>query len=106
MANNNDVRTRDCTLFIGAEGVSELGHPPPIWCREATPEEIEQTRQERALGDARSGGRDDKKDHDDWIGLFTDGIGRPYFLMTVTREAPIEIWIKASSHLRVKRLED
>jgi len=106
MANDNDMRTRDCTLFIGAEGVSELGDPPPCWLREPTREEIEQTRAERKLGDARAGGRDDRADDADWEGLWIDRMGRPYFLMTITREAPLEIWIKASSHLRVKRLED
>lgn len=97
-----DPRVRDCTLFLGAEGCAELEGAD--WLRPATEEEISQLRAERALGDARTGGRDDEADRLDWEGLFIHN-GRPYFLVTVLRTAPLDIWLLASGHLRMLRLE-
>jgi hypothetical protein len=85
------VNDRDVTLFVGAEGVAELEGQP--WIREATEEEIVRLRAERQ-----------PKDDAEWESLFLDGVGRPYFLMTVLKDAPEEVWRKASSHLRVLRL--
>jgi hypothetical protein len=68
-----DPRTRDCVLFLGAEGCSECEQEP--WLRDPTPAEAEAHRLHR-LECAR----------------------------VVTREAPLEIWLYASSYLRVQRL--
>ena len=83
-----DPRTRDCVLFLGAEGCSECEQEP--WLRDPTPAEAEAHRLECARVDYNQ--------------LGIDQIGRPYWLKVVTREAPLEIWLYASSYLRVQRL--
>jgi len=93
-----DPRTRDCTLFLGAEGCSEMEGQP--WLREPTDEEIAELKTERTSG------RDPIEAEADWNGLFMDRTNRPYHVMTVTREAPLKIWLRASSHLRMVRLEE
>ncbi len=77
------------TLLIGAEGVSEM--TSCAWLREATPEEVATLRD--LCGAERF--RD----------LSVDGIGRPYFPMTVLEDAPAWAKEKAARSLRVKRLE-
>jgi len=77
------------TLWLGAEGCAELENE--TWLREATEEEIEAFREEWGQP-----GFDDLK---------LDGIGRPYFLMTVTEDAPEWALGAARSNSRRVRLE-
>lgn len=77
------------TLLVGAEGVSEQEGQP--WLREATPDEVEQFKTHLPPG----------------VTLYDvtiDGIGRPYFVMTVLGTDPPEIYEKASKFQRVLRL--
>lgn len=86
-------------LFVGAEGVSESQDIPGV--REPTNEELEELRQwfidVRWKGDAEEAARD-------FADFFIDHNGRPYFLRTVTAEAPVNVRIKADGHLRCVRL--
>lgn len=95
----NDPRTRDCILFLGAEGCAELEGRP--WLRDPTEAEVAAFRAElEAPSPSGTPGRSD------WDKLFIDHYGRPYWLKVLTREAPEPIWLRASSHLRLVRLED
>jgi len=84
------------TLFVGAEGCAETADKP--WIRDSTSDEIEEFkkwfREVRAQGDP---------DADDWADFGLDHSGRPYWLMTVTSDAPDDVWLKADGHLRVLR---
>jgi len=96
---------RDATLFLSFDEWAEVEGNP--WIREATVEEVGALRAERALGDAREGGRDDQKDAEDWRGLFTDrDTGRPYLVVTVLASAPGHIWRQATGHLRLFRFRE
>jgi len=99
---HDKIKTRDVTLLVGAEGVSEIKDEP--WAREATEEETKTWRDElekpyksAISGDLISG----RKDVDQ---LYLDSMGRPYFLCTILKSAPIDVWLKASSHLRTIRV--
>lgn len=91
------MNPRDVTLLLGAEGCTELGSQP--WLRAATEAEAEALKAERASPD-KTREENDRA----WDALFLDLIGRPYWLVTVGRDAPEEIWLRASSHLRLVRL--
>lgn len=77
------------TILIGAEGVSEM--TGCAWLREATPEEVAALRNQWGAERFRD--------------LCMDGIGRPYFPMTVLDDAPAWAKDKAANAWRVKRLE-
>jgi hypothetical protein len=85
----DQAEKKPVTLLVGAEGVSEQEGQP--WLREATPDEID------AFAATLP---PDVKLRDVTI----DGVGRPYFVMTVLPDAPAEIYGYASRYQRVKRL--
>jgi hypothetical protein len=96
---HTDVRSRDVTLFLGQESFWQLRSYP--WMREATVAEwkalkadLEEPRPFGGVGPTVLG-------RTDWFELFTGPGGEPYMLATVTREAPVEFWLKASGHLRL-----
>lgn len=93
-------QSRDCTLFLSFDEWAEVEHYP--WIREATEDEVAALKAERALGDAREGGRDDAADARDWRRLFEHDTV-PYMAVTVLRSAPGHIWHQAASHLRLRR---
>jgi hypothetical protein len=66
------------------------------WLRDPTEEEIVDLRKQRSGGNP---------DQDDITDLLIDHNGRPYWIKVVTREAPLEIWLKASGKLRTVRLD-
>ncbi len=72
------------TLLVGAEGCAEAEGAE--WLREATDEEAKQFAAENPKV------------------ANIDGIGRPYFLMTVLDSAPADVLERAKRNLRVLRL--
>lgn len=88
-----DPRTHNCVLFLGAEGLAESAGQ--TWLRPATPAEVESFRIELAHKGPR-----------DFNALGRDHIGRFYEVVVVDRDAPLDIWLRASSHLRCVRLTD
>lgn len=74
------------TFLLGAEGCAELTNEP--WLRDATFEET--VRFTRRYPDM----------------AWTDGMGRPYWLKTVTDDAPGYIQQKAATVVRTVRLTE
>jgi len=72
------------TLLVGAEGITELSEVD--WAREATDAEV-------AIWNAENPRVATK-----------DGIGRPYWHVTVLDHAPADVLERAKTHLRVVRL--
>jgi hypothetical protein len=93
---SQDARTRDCILFLGAEGCAEMENEP--WLRDPTETEVVAFRTGLEARTEFSPGRTD------FDQLSIDPMGRPYWIKIVTREAPIDVWLRASSHLRLVRL--
>lgn len=83
------VKDWSAILFVGAEGLSELGEPYPEWIRQALPTDLE--RASKVL--------DPKV-------LSLDGIGRPYWALVVLPSAPMPIRLRAAMFSRVVRLEE
>jgi hypothetical protein len=85
------------TILLGAEGHAELGNENGgwnvPWVREATPDECEAFKQFHSWTDAQ---------YDRWS---LDGMNRPYWLVTVTPEAPPAVLDQVARHSRVKRFE-
>jgi hypothetical protein len=91
-------------VLVGAEGVAELDGVP--WLREASAAEaaawraeLEEPRVSAITGEVVPG----REDVDQ---LFTDLMGRPYYLMVVERSAPLDVWQRATGYLRCKRLTE
>lgn len=81
------------TLLIGAEGTAEIDGLP--WVREATDKE-RQAFIERVLDG----------DEERYRNSTVDRTGRPYFLLTILADAPIEIQAKAKRCVRCLRLTE
>jgi hypothetical protein len=82
--------TTTATLLLGAEGCSELGMETPeqpSWIRAATTEELERVFTSKEL-----------------LALAIDHNMRPYYPVTVTDDAPQDVWATAVSMKRVVRL--
>lgn len=80
------------TLMLGAEGCAEVQSEP--WIRQATPDEVAAFKAHHKL--------DEKRISE----LAVDGIGRPYWFMTLTDEAPE--WAKEACERygRIRYLSD
>lgn len=87
MLDYQDVRRRDVTVWLGAEGMQET--EGQAWRRDATSQETIDLATER-------GGT-----VEEFAAMKLDHTGRPYWLVTITRQAPVEVWLHCSSHLRV-----
>jgi hypothetical protein len=87
---------RPAVVLVGAEGVSELGDPPPDWIRAATTDE------QRAFNAmlVKEKGLQDPAD------AYIDSNGRPYWLMTVDPDAPQHILDRAQCMVRVVRFTE
>ena len=90
---SHDPRTHNCVLFLGAEGLAESAGES--WLRPATPTEVEAFRTELSHNDMR-----------DFDALTIDHIGRFYEVVVIDKTAPLDIWLRASSHNRCVRLTD
>jgi len=90
---------KKATLLLGAEGVSETEGED--WIREATADEVEDLKNDiaDAMG-ALSTLSDTYRD------ALSDGMGRPYFAMTVLATAPENVLARAHNSLRAVRLTD
>lgn len=87
---------KDClTLLLGAEGCSEMQNEP--WLRDATAEEQERFIAEKLARHFKPG--------DSFNDFLCDGIGGPYWLKTVTEEAPEKFKALAARCVRVVRIE-
>jgi hypothetical protein len=72
------------TLLVGAEGCAET--EDANWMREATVEEAAEFHRQNPMVST------------------IDGIGRPYWLMTVTDDAPLEVLEYVKTKIRVLRV--
>lgn len=83
------------TIAVGAEGYTELKNDQgnlPDWIRPATAEEAHAWH--------------DEQKHKKYQTELIDQTGRPYYLVTINKNAPKRAIYKAKNYYRVKRLLD